>query len=84
MRCLECGSPAVSGRPERTAQGYRRFRCRSRGKQFNGLRQGLSRVWGDGLESDLISSVDRFWPGDRHGVGFALGRNRARQRGAQC
>ena len=36
MRCLECGSEAVTERPERTAQGYRRFRCRTCGKQFNG------------------------------------------------
>src|SRR4028118_273488 len=35
MQCLECGSEAVSERPERTAQGYRRFRCRTCGKQFN-------------------------------------------------
>src|SRR5215207_4261545 len=35
MRCLECGSEAVTERPERTAQGYRRFRCRVCGKQFN-------------------------------------------------
>ena len=35
MRCLECGSEAVTKRPERTAQGYRRFRCRACGKQFN-------------------------------------------------
>src|SRR4051812_19595038 len=35
MRCLECGSQAGSERPERTAQGYRRFRCRACGKQFN-------------------------------------------------
>src|SRR4051794_973998 len=27
MRCLECGSQAVTERSERTAQGYRRFRC---------------------------------------------------------
>src|SRR4051812_20263863 len=27
MRCLECGSETVAERPERTAQGYRRFRC---------------------------------------------------------
>jgi hypothetical protein len=32
---LECGSEAVTERPERTAQGYRRFRCRACGKQFN-------------------------------------------------
>src|SRR5215207_1499720 len=35
MRCLECGSQAVTERPERTAQGYRRFRCRICGKQYN-------------------------------------------------
>jgi len=35
MRCLECGSEAVTERSERTAQGYRRFRCRACGKQFN-------------------------------------------------
>lgn len=31
---LECGA-AVTERPERTAQGYRRFRCRQCGKQLN-------------------------------------------------
>ena len=35
MRCVECGSAEVAERPERTAQGYRRFRCRACGKQFN-------------------------------------------------
>jgi hypothetical protein len=30
-----CGSAAVTERPERTARGYRRFRCRECGKQFN-------------------------------------------------
>src|SRR3954471_23205480 len=35
MRCVACGSAAVTERPERTAQGYRRFRCRACGKQFN-------------------------------------------------
>src|SRR3954467_2860083 len=35
MRCLECGSQAVTERPERTAQVYRRFRCRACGKQSN-------------------------------------------------
>jgi transposase-like protein len=32
---LECGSQAVTERSERTAQGYRRFRCRACGKPFN-------------------------------------------------
>src|SRR4051812_47597717 len=35
MRCLACGSQAVTERPERTAQGHRRFRCRTCAKQFN-------------------------------------------------
>src|ERR671927_1169267 len=35
MDCVACGSAAVTERPERTAQGYRRFRCRSCGKQYN-------------------------------------------------
>src|ERR687894_956329 len=41
MRCVECGSEAVTERPERTAQGYRRFRCRACGKQFNERSGGL-------------------------------------------
>ena len=32
MRCLACGSEAVTERSECTAQGYRRFRCRACGK----------------------------------------------------
>jgi putative transposase len=35
MRCIGCGSTAVLERNERTTQGYRRFRCRACGKQFN-------------------------------------------------
>jgi len=35
MKCTGCGSDAVTERPERTAQGYKRFRCRTCGKQFN-------------------------------------------------
>jgi transposase-like protein len=41
MRCVECGSSAVSERSERTVQGYRRFRCRTCGKQFNERSTGL-------------------------------------------
>ena len=40
MRCPVCGSTAVRERLERTAQGYRRFRCRC-GKQFNERSTGL-------------------------------------------
>ena len=35
MDCVACGSAAVTERPERTTQGYRRFRCRDCGKQYN-------------------------------------------------
>jgi putative transposase len=35
MRCIGCGSQAITERPERTVQGYRRFRCRACDKQFN-------------------------------------------------
>ncbi len=41
MRCIGCGSAAVSERSERTAQGYRRFRCRGCGKQFNERSESL-------------------------------------------
>ena len=41
MQCVKCGSEAVTERPERTAQGYRRFRCRRCGKQFNERTGGL-------------------------------------------
>src|SRR3982751_3451202 len=35
MDCVACGSAAVTERPDRTARGYRRFRCRGCWKQFN-------------------------------------------------
>ncbi len=35
MDCVACGSTEVTERPERTAQGYRRFRCRTCSKQYN-------------------------------------------------
>ena len=35
MRCVACEAEAVTERAERTARGYRRFRCRACGKQFN-------------------------------------------------
>src|SRR4051794_6641445 len=35
MDCVCCGSAAVTERPDCTAQGYRRFRCRACGKQSN-------------------------------------------------
>jgi putative transposase len=41
MQCVGCGSAAVTERPERTAQGYRRFRCRDCGRQFNERSAGL-------------------------------------------
>jgi putative transposase len=41
MRCPKCRSTAVKERPERTAQGYRRFRCLECTKQFNERSGGL-------------------------------------------
>src|ERR1700712_370570 len=69
MECLGCGSAAVSERSERTAQGYRRFRCRTCGKQFNERSAGsLNRTQ---YPSDVIALVvlwrlryrDRLKPG---------------------
>src|SRR3954451_184184 len=59
MRCIGCTSAAVTERPERTAQGYRRFRCRSCGKQFN-ERTGtvLNRAQ---YPSDVIALVVLWW-----------------------
>jgi putative transposase len=59
MRCVACGSEAVTERPERTAQGYRRFRCRTRGKQFNERSGGLlNRTQ---YPSDVIALVVLWW-----------------------
>ena len=41
MECVCCGSAAVTERPERTTRGYRRFRCRDCGRQFNERSAGL-------------------------------------------
>ena len=41
MRCPRCRSAADKERPERTAQGYRRFRCLDCAKQFNERSGGL-------------------------------------------
>ena len=41
MRCPKCRSTAVKERPERTAQGDRRFRCLDCTKQFNERSGGL-------------------------------------------
>jgi transposase-like protein len=55
MDCIGCGSAAVSERRECTAQGYRRFRCRSCGKQFNERSAGsLNRTQ---YPSDVIALV---------------------------
>ena len=55
MRCVGCGSAAVCERPERTAHGYRRFRCRACGKQFNERSGGvLNRTQ---FPSDIIALV---------------------------
>jgi putative transposase len=41
VRCPKCQSTAVKEQPERTAQGYRRFRCLDCTKQFNERSSGL-------------------------------------------
>src|SRR6202035_1092988 len=58
MRCIACDAEEISERPERTGQGYRRFRCRACGKQFNERSgQFLYRVQ---YPSDVIALVV-FW-----------------------
>ena len=58
MRCVACDAAEVSERPERTAQGYRRFRCRACGRQFNERSGGiLNRAQ---YRSDVIALVV-FW-----------------------
>ena len=53
--CIGCGSAAVTERNERTAQGYRRFRGRDCGKQFNERSAGsLNRTQ---YPSDVIALV---------------------------
>jgi putative transposase len=55
MQCIRCGSTTVSERNERTTQGYRRFRCRACGKQFNERSESLlSRTQ---YPSDVIALV---------------------------
>jgi hypothetical protein len=55
MNCVGCGWAAVIERPDLTAQGYRRFRYRSCGTQFNERRDGvLNRA---SLPSDIIAFV---------------------------
>jgi putative transposase len=55
MDCVGCGSAAVSERSECTTQGYRRFRCRVCGKQFNERSAGsLNRTQ---YPSDVIALV---------------------------
>ena len=55
MNCVCWGSDAVTERSEITAQGYRRFRCRDCGRQFNERSGGvLNRT---SLPSDIIAFV---------------------------
>jgi len=55
MRCPRCQSTAIRERPERTAQGYRRFRCLNCTKQFNERSAGaLNRTQ---YPSDVIALV---------------------------
>ncbi len=58
MECVACGGTAITERSDRTAQGYRRFRCREGGRQFNERSDGiLNRAQ---YPSDVIALVV-FW-----------------------
>ena len=58
MQCIACDGTAVTERPELTVHGYRRFRCRACGKQFNERSDGvLNRAQ---YPSDVIALVV-FW-----------------------
>ena len=53
MNFVWCGSAALTEQPEVTARGYRRFRCRACGRQFNERSVGvLNRTC---LPSDIIA-----------------------------
>jgi putative transposase len=55
MHCPKCRSTSLKERPERTAQGYRRFRCLDCTKQFNERSSGrLNRTQ---YPSDVIALV---------------------------
>jgi putative transposase len=55
MNCVGCGSIAVTERSEVTARGYRRFRCRDCGREFNERSGGvLNRTC---LRSDIVAFV---------------------------
>src|SRR6516162_6173701 len=59
MRCPKCQSTCINERPERTAQGYRRFRCLECAKQFNERSGGLlNRTQ---YPSDVIALVVLWW-----------------------
>ena len=63
MNCVCCGPAAVTERRELKAQGYRRFRCRECGRQFNERSGGLlNRTC---LPSDVIAS----WCSGGSGIG---------------
>jgi putative transposase len=55
MRCVKCGSSAVPEWFGRTAQDYRRFRCRTCGKQFYERSTGL--LTRTQYPSDVIAPV---------------------------
>jgi transposase-like protein len=55
MGCPACDSTAVRERLERTAQGYRRFRCGNCGKQFNERSNGVLNL--TQYPSDVIALV---------------------------
>ena len=55
MDCVGCSSGAVTERPDLTAQGYRRYRCRDCDQQFNERSDGVLNC--ASLPSDIIAFV---------------------------
>ena len=55
MNCACCGSAALTERREVTARGYRRFRCRTYGRQFDERGGGVLNL--TCLPSDVIAFV---------------------------
>ena len=63
MNCVCCGSAAVTERREVTARGYRRFRCRTCGRQFNERSAGVLNRTYRFCQASRQKGMRRFWNG---------------------
>jgi hypothetical protein len=70
MECMCCGSAAVTERRDQTAQGYRRYRCRDCGRQFNERSAGVLIVSGGHMAAGLASGVAQ---GASQGAALTMG-----------